>query len=627
MDNNKVSAITTWPPPKSLHDVRSFHGLASFYRRFIRGFSTIVAPITECLKNSKFVWTGAAQDAFERLKIAMTEAPVLALPSFDHVFQVECDASGLGIGGVLSQCNKPIAFFSEKLNDTRRRYITYDKEFYAIIRSLEYWLHYLLPTEFILYSDHQALKFIQGQAKLNPRHAKWVETLQDFTFVIRHKAGTANTVADALSRRPALVAYTTFQVSGFAPFTHLYQDDPDFKDLWVKCGTGVFRDFVKRDGLLFKGRRLCVPVSSHREAIILECHQGALAGHFGKAKTAALVADRFFWPHLSKDVQKVVNRCRVCHIAKTHHTNQGLYTLLPTSDGPWEDVSIDFVLGLPVTQRKKDSIMVVVDRFSKMAHFIPCAKTFDASQVARLYFAEIVRLHGVPRSITSDRGFKFVSHFWRTLWRRLGAKLNFSSSHHPQTDGQTEVTNRSLGNLLRCLVNDTPKQWDLALPQSEFAYNRSNHSSTGRSSFFIVYGRNPFTPLDLAPMLVDGPISAEGDEWANQIKALHEQVREQIIKHNVHYQTRANKHRKKVVFDVGDLVWIYLRRERFPPGRYGKLHPRADGPFRILKKISDNAYKVDLPGHYGVSATFNVADLSPCTAEDDLEDDSGRVVF
>ncbi|GKB78895.1 reverse transcriptase domain-containing protein [Tanacetum coccineum] len=138
---------------------------------------------------------------------------------------------------------------------------------------------------------------------------------------------------------------------------------------------GIFRDFVRRDGFLFKGHRLCVPVSSSREAIILECHQGALAGHFGRAKTAALVGDRFFWPKLARDVQKVINRCRVCHIAKTQHTNQGLYTPLPTPEGPWEDVSIDFVLGLPLTQRKKDSIMVVVDRFSKMAHFIPCSKT------------------------------------------------------------------------------------------------------------------------------------------------------------------------------------------------------------------------------------------------------------
>ncbi|GKD51059.1 transposon ty3-I gag-pol polyprotein, partial [Tanacetum coccineum] len=413
----------------------------------------------------------------------------------------------------------------------------------------------------------------------------------------------------------------------YAPFAHLYQDDPDFKELWDKCHGGIFRDFVRRDGFLFKGHRLCVPVSSSREAIILECHQGALAGHFGRAKTAALVGDRFFWPKLARDVQKVINRCRVCHIAKTQHTNQGLYTPLPTPEGPWEDVSIDFVLGLPLTQRKKDSIMVVVDRFSKMAHFIPCSKTFDASQVARLYFAEIVRLHGVPRSITSDRDVKFVSHFWRTLWKRLGAKLNFSSSHHPQTDGQTEVTNRSLGSLLRCLVGDKPKQWDVALPQAEFAYNRSNHSSTGRSPFFVVYGRNPFTPLDLAPMVDDGSVSAEGDERARQIKELHAQVREQIIKHNLQYQTRANKHRKQVLFEEGDLVWIHLRRARFPQGRFGKLHPRADGPFRILKKINDNAYKVELPGHYGVSDTFNVADLSSYTPNADFDDDSGSSRF
>ncbi|GKD12236.1 RNA-directed DNA polymerase, partial [Tanacetum coccineum] len=194
-------------------------------------------------------------------------------------------------------------------------------------------------------------------------------------------------------------------------------------------------------------------------------------------------------------------------------------------------------------------------------------------------------LHGVPRSITSDRDVKFVSHFWRTLWKRLGAKLNFSSSHHPQTDGQTEVTNRSLGSLLRCLVGDKPKQWDVALPQAEFAYNRSNHSSTGRSPFFVVYGRNPFTPLDLAPMVDDGSVSAEGDERARQIKELHAQ------------------------------------------GRFGKLNPRADGPFRILKKINDNAYKVELPGHYGVSNTFNVADLSPYTPNADFDDESGSSRF
>ncbi|GJY68644.1 RNA-directed DNA polymerase [Tanacetum coccineum] len=561
--------------------------------------SSMVAPITDCLKQPKFVWTLESQKAFDTLKKAVTAAPVLALPNFEHVFQVECDASGLGIRGVLSQQNRPIAFFSEKFNDSRKRYSTYDKEFYAIVRSLEYWRHYLLPNEFILYSDHQALRFIQGQAKLKPRHAKWVEMLQDFSFVIRHKAGSANTVADALSRRPVLTTTSTVHVEGFENLKLLYVDDPDFKDLWIKCNTTPFRDYVRRDGFLFKGRRLCVPLSSVREAIILEAHQGGLAGHFGRDKTVAM----------------------------THHTNQGLYTPLPTPNGPWEDVSIDFVLGLPLTQRKKDSIMVVVDRFSKMAHFLPCSKTYDASQVARLYFAEVVRLHGVPKTITSDRDVKFVSHFWRTLWKHLGANLQFSSSHHPQTDGQTEVTNRSLGNLLRSLVGDNKKQWDLVLPQAEFAYNRSSHSSTGRSPFLVVYGRNPFTPLDLAPLPVVDSYSVEGEAQATQIKALHEQVRDQITKHNLQYQARANKHRKHVVFNEGDLVWIYLRKDRFPPGRYGKLQDCADGPFRVVKRINDNAYKIDLPGSYGVSATFNVADLTPYVEADDFHGDSGTSHF
>ncbi|KAJ0506019.1 putative nucleotidyltransferase, Ribonuclease H [Helianthus annuus] len=276
----------------------------------------------------------------------------------------------------------------------------------------------------------------------------------------------------------------TFEVVGFKSFATLYPDDPDFRDAWKQTKRAPYKSFVQKDGLLYNGNRLCVPFSSFREAIVLECHQGALAGHFGREKTTALVRDQFYWPNISKKVTKVLNRCRVCHVAKTRHTNHGIYTPLPVPVRPWEDVSLDFVLGLPLTQRKKDSIMVVVDRFSKMAHFIPCVKTYDASQVARLYFAEIVRLHGVPKTITSDREVKFVSHFWRTLWKRLGAKLQFSSSYHPQTDGQTEVTNRSVGNFLRSLVGDNPKKWDLV---------HNTKCINIRPKIFQLVGVQPFT--------------------------------------------------------------------------------------------------------------------------------------
>ncbi|KAJ9548942.1 LOW QUALITY PROTEIN: hypothetical protein OSB04_021485 [Centaurea solstitialis] len=545
--------------------------------------SSIVAPITDCIKGSQFAWSPAASNTFEELK---KKPPVLALPNFQVAFQVECDASGVGIGGVLSQDSRPIAFL---LNEARQKYSTYDKEFYAIIRSLEYWRHYLLPGEFVLYSDHRALRFINGQHKLNPRHAKWVEYLQDFSFVIRHKAGTSNTVADALNRRQALLTSLQVQVEGFEVFRGLYPDDPDFSEVWKLCHTPSKvsgKNYSIHDGFLFKNHQLCVPKCSLRDAIILESHQGGLAGHFGRDKTVKLV----------------------CHVAKAQHSNTGLYTPLRVPEGPWEDVSLDFVVGLPRTQRQNNSIMVVVDRFSKTAYFVPCAKTYDASLVARLYFAEIVKLHGVPKSLTSDCDVKFVGHFWRTLWKWLGSRLHFSSAHHPQSDGQTEVTNRSLGNLLRSLVGNNPRQWDVILPQAEFAYNRSPYRSTGRSPFFVVYGRNPFTPLDLAPLAATEHFCAEGEERAEN-------------------QVNTSASVPMCIVRGWFLKRIHLRKDRFPKGRAGKLQPRADGPFKVLEHINDNAYKIELPSHYNVSATFNVADLKPFVAEEDDSFDSRTSPF
>ncbi|GAB2282065.1 hypothetical protein Dimus_039513 [Dionaea muscipula] len=154
------------------------------------------------------------------------------------------------------------------------------------------------------------------------------------------------------------------------------------------------------------------------------------------------------------DVHTIVNRCLVCQVNKGSKKKAGLYTPLPIPHLPWRNISIDFVLELPRTLRHNDSILVVVDRFSKMAHFLPCQKTFDAAKVATLFLQVVVRLLGVPATIVSDRDVKFMSYFWKTLWEKLGTKLLFSSAFHPQTDGQTEVTNRSLGNLLHCLVAD-----------------------------------------------------------------------------------------------------------------------------------------------------------------------------
>jgi transposase InsO family protein len=203
---------------------------------------------------------------------------------------------------------------------------------------------------------------------------------------------------------------------------------------------------------------------------------------------------------MRSDVERFVARCTICQKDKSCLNPHGLYMPLPVPSAPWKDISMDFMLGLPKTRKGRDSIFVVVDRFSKMAHFIPCHKTDDATHVVDLFFREVVRLHGVPNTIVSDRDAKFLSHFWRTLWAQLETKLLFSTTCHPQTDGQTEVVNRTLSTMLRAVLKKNIKLWEEYLPHVKFAYNRSMHSTTKMCPFEIVYGLIPRAPIDLVPL-------------------------------------------------------------------------------------------------------------------------------
>ncbi|XP_022863233.1 uncharacterized protein LOC111383356 [Olea europaea var. sylvestris] len=552
-DPIKVQAITTWPVPRSFSDVRSFHGLATFYRRFIRHFRTIMAPLTECLKAKQFLWLKAADAEFKEIKIRMREAPVLRLPEFSKVFEVACDASHVGIGGVLKQEGHPIPFFSEKLNEAWRQYSAYDMEFYALVQTLKHWRPYLLHKEFILFTDHDALKHLHSQNKLSAKHARLMDFLQQFDFVIRHKSGAENKVADSLSHRLHLLALFSANFVGFQSLKSQYEDDRDFGPVWKalhpnfvasnvdysqvgatetgrvvhqvvdhcrvcqlnkggKQNTGLYTplsipskpwqdlsmDFVL--GRTFDASRVAVLFSQKAVRLhgvpstIISDRDVKFMSYTWKTLWATmrskLLYSSAFHPQTDgqtevtnqsvgnllkrgRVVHQVVDHCRVCQLNKGGKQNTGLYTPLSIPSKPWQDLSMDFVLGLPKAVRRNDSIMVVVDRFSKMSHFIPCRRTFDASRVAVLFSQKAVRLHGVPSTIISDRDVKFMSYTWKTLWATMRSKLLYSSAFHPQTDGQTEVTNQSVGNLLRCLIADHVTCWNLILPQAEFAFNNS----------------------------------------------------------------------------------------------------------------------------------------------------------
>jgi len=227
------------------------------------------------------------------LKDKLCSAPILALPDFMRAFKVECDALGIGIGVVLMQDRRPIAYFSEKLNGAALNYPTYDKELYALVRTLETWQHYLWPKEFVIHSDHESLKHLKGQGKLSRRHAKWVEFIETFPYVIKYKQGKENIVADAPSRRYVLLSTLDARFLGIEHIKELYKDDSDFANVYNACER-AFGKFYRLDGYLFKESRLCVPLSSMRELLVHEAHGGGLIGHFGVVKTLDVLHEHFY---------------------------------------------------------------------------------------------------------------------------------------------------------------------------------------------------------------------------------------------------------------------------------------------------------------------------------------------
>ena len=325
--------------------------------------------------------------------------------------------------------------------------------------------------------------------------------------------------------------------------------------------------------------QLCVPNFSLRDQLLLEVHN---QGHFGRDKTLSLIQQKYFWKDMETNVSKLVQRCFVCQKSNGTTTTSGLYLPLLVPTKPWECISMNVVLGLPPTTRRANSIFVVVDKFSKMSHFLPCRKSNDALHVVDLFFRDVYKLHGLPHSIVPNRDTKFPSHFLRTLWKRVGTNLNYSIAFHPQTDGQIEVVNQNLGNHLQCRVGDHPKEWEGILLVAEFAFNSSINRSSSYNPFEIVYGNNPCSVIDLVASPMPKRIHPKVEDMANVMQQIHQQVKIKLEAINAKYKAVADLHRKHVVFKVGDLVWMLISKDRRLDGQYAKLRQRKYGPCRVL---------------------------------------------
>ena len=427
-DPRKTAAMQQWPIPHDVKALRGFLGLTGYYRTFVKGYGLIAAPLIALLRKDSFTWTPAASKAFQLLKDAMSSPSVLALPDFTKPFVVECDASGLGVGAVLMQNQRPIAYNSQALKGKALAFSTYEKELLALVVAVKKWRPYLLGRPFVIKTNHQSLKYLLEQKIGTPAQQKWITKLLGYAFIVEYKHGKENVVADALSRREdtGLVEADCSKVGTLCIISFptpnwlddlraSYVTDPSLQQIIqaIKSGQTIPVGFTFCNDLLFYKGKLYLGSSNQslKTLVLQQVHDSPLGGHSGYLKSFHRLKQDFTWPGMGTDLKKLIKECDVCQRLKNETCfPAGLLQPLVIPARPWLDISMDFVEGLPKSQQKS-VVFVVVDRFTKYVHFIPLAHPYTAAKVAQLFMQHVFKLHGLPSTIVSDRDPVFTSKF------------------------------------------------------------------------------------------------------------------------------------------------------------------------------------------------------------------------
>ncbi|GJR10226.1 putative reverse transcriptase domain-containing protein [Tanacetum coccineum] len=574
VDPAKIESIKDWASPKTPMEIRQFLGLAE-----------------------------KEENAFQLIKQKLCSAPILALPEGSEDFVVYCDASHKGLGAVLMQREKVIAYASRQLKVHEKNYTTHDLELGSVVFALKIWRHYLYGTRCTVFTDHKSLQHILDQKELNMRQRRWLELLSDYDCDIRYHPGKANVVADALSRKErieplrvrALVMTIGLDLPKQILEAQIEAQKPE-NIINEDVGGMIRRDIPKErlepraDGTLCLHSRSWIPCYGDLRSVIMhESHKSKYSIHPGSEKMYQDVKKLFWWPNMKADIATYVSKCLTCARVKAEHQRpSGLLVQPEIPEWKWDNITMDFITKLPRSSQGFDTIWVIVDRLTKSAHFLPIRENDPLDKLARLYLNRIVARHGIPASIICDRDGRFTSNFWRSFQKALGTDISMSTAYHPETNGQSERTIQTLEDMLRACVIDFGKGWVKHLPLAEFSYNNSYHASIKAAPYEALYGQKCRSPVC----------------WAEDRQ-----------------KSYADRKRKPMEFEVGDRVMLKVSPwkgvVRF--GKRGKLNPRYVGPFKVLAKVGKVAYRLELPQELSrVHHTFHVSNLKKCYADEPL---------
>ena len=621
-DKKKIQKIQEWPTPRCAKDVRKFLGLVQYLAAFLprlAEYRTVLTPLTT--KEAQKEWPGWSighQVAFQNIKNVVLSSECLTTIDHDNMGDrkifVTCDASDRRTGACLSfgetwESARPVAWDSVQLSEAEKNYPTHEKEMLAIVRALKRFRADLLGTHFTVYTDHRTLECFQSQRDMSRRQARWQELLAEYDFKVVYVKGGENTVADALSRMPeegeetfktvAAVLTVSSDPKISETIRSGYKDDPFCQKILANLDS--FPAVKVIDGLVYIGSRLVIPrVGTIREDLFRMAHDNL--GHFGAEKSYANLRTAYYWPRMRAELEGAyIPGCDSCQRYKgSTKRPAGPLHPLPVPDQRGDSVAIDFIGPLPEDEGF-DCIVTMTDRAGADIQVVPTRMDVSAEDFAQLFFDHWYCEHGLPLEVISDRDKLFVSGFWKTLTKTAGVKLGMSTAFHPETDGSSERTNKTVNQCLRYHVTRNQKGWVRALPRVRFAIKNTVNKSTGFSPFQLQTGQSP----RLLPPITPLERRTERMDVVKIIDQIHTDVAEakdNLLLAKVFQADQANKKRgPEDVYKVNDLVMLSTanRRKEYAStgsGRSAKLFPRRDGPYRVVEAFPrTSTYRLEVP--------------------------------